>query len=433
MNKEILIEKLNDNNVNVRLESIKAVSRMIETGLIKKTAPLNYVNNHIHTFYSFSPYSPAKAIWTAYNSGLQTAGIMDHDSVSGAEEFIEAGKIIGMATTTGVECRVDFSNTEFKNMRINNPDQDSNAYIAIHGIPHTQIKKVKEFFIPLIKKRNERNRKMVCNLNNIIKKYSIEIDFDEDVVPISQFKNGGSVTERHIFYAFSLKLIGLFDKGKRLVDFIRNELSINIPSKIENFLLDAENPFYDYDLLGLLKSEMVEKFYIPAAAECLPVEKIVDFANSIQAIPAYAYLGDIEDSVTGDKKAQKFEDNYIEKLFAFLKKIDFKAVTYMPSRNSIDQLTKIKDLCRQYDFFEISGEDINSPRQSFICEALNDPLFNNLFDSTWALIGHEKQATEDLTKAMFSKETIKKFPELQERINVYKDYGKIFDYHELEL
>ena len=153
----------------------------------------------------------------------------------------------------------------------------------------------------------------------------------------------------------------------------------------------------------------------------------------IQAIPAYAYLGDIEDSVTGDKKAQKFEDNYIEKLFAFLKKIDFKAVTYMPSRNSIDQLTKIKDLCRQYDFFEISGEDINSPRQSFICEALNDPLFNNLFDSTWALIGHEKQATEDLTKAMFSKETIKKFPELQERINVYKDYGKNFDYHELEL
>ena len=225
------------------LESIKAVSRMIETGLIKKTAPLNYVNNHIHTFYSFSPYSPAKAIWTAYNSGLQTVGMMDHDSVSGAEEFIEAGKIIGMATTTGVECRVDFSNTEFKNMRINNPDQDSNAYIAIHGIPHTQIKKVKEFFIPLIKKRNERNRKMVCNLNNIIKKYSIEIDFDEDVVPISQFKNGGSVTERHILYAFSLKLIGLFDKGKRLVDFIRNELSINIPSKIENFLLDARKSF----------------------------------------------------------------------------------------------------------------------------------------------------------------------------------------------
>ena len=40
MNKEILIEKLNDNNVNVRLESIKAVSRMIETGLIKKNSAL---------------------------------------------------------------------------------------------------------------------------------------------------------------------------------------------------------------------------------------------------------------------------------------------------------------------------------------------------------------------------------------------------------
>ena len=33
---------------------------------------------------------------------------MDHDTISGAGEFIEAGRIMGIATTIGVECRVIF-------------------------------------------------------------------------------------------------------------------------------------------------------------------------------------------------------------------------------------------------------------------------------------------------------------------------------------
>jgi hypothetical protein len=51
--------------------------------------------------------------------------------------------------------------------------------------------------------------------------------------------------------------------------------------------------------------------------------------------------------------------------------------------------------------------------------------FNNLFDSTWALIGHEIAATKDLSKAMFSRETIKKYPDLGERTKVYKAIGTI--------
>ena len=47
------------------------------------------INNHIHTIYSFSPYSPTAAVWFAKEAGLSTAGIMDHDSVSGCREFIE--------------------------------------------------------------------------------------------------------------------------------------------------------------------------------------------------------------------------------------------------------------------------------------------------------------------------------------------------------
>jgi hypothetical protein len=51
---------------------------------------------------------------------------------------------------------------------------------------------------------------------------------------------------------------------------------------------------------------------------------------------------------------------------------------------------------------QISGEDINSPSQPFICEAMRDPLFANLYDTTRALIGHEQAATRDISEGFMS-------------------------------
>lgn len=42
------------------------------------------------------------------------------------------------------------------------------------------------------------------------------------------------------------------------------------------------------------------------------------------------------------KKSQKFEDDYLELLFDVIKQLGFNAVTYMPSRNTIEQLKRLK-------------------------------------------------------------------------------------------
>ncbi|MGI6777370.1 MAG: PHP domain-containing protein [Acetivibrionales bacterium] len=421
---KMYVQDLNNDNVEIRLNSLKELVSGIEKGDIDRPHTGNDVNNHIHTTYSFSPYSPTKAVWMAYNAGLMTAGIMDHDSISGAEEFIEAGRIIGMATTIGAECRVDFSDTPLKGKRINNPDQKSVVYMALHGIPHTQIGRLKRFFAPYTAERNKRNVKMTGNINELMKPHGIAIDFEKDVVPLSKLSEGGSITERHIMFALSKKMVSKFGKGKMLVDFLKNTLKLDIKSKIENYLLDAGNIHYEYDLLGALKSDMVGMIYIDADAECPDVREVIALANEIGCIAAYAYLGDVGDSVTGDKKSQKFEDDYIELLFEVIKELGFHAVTYMPSRNTLEQLKRVKSLCDKHGLFQISGEDINQPRQSFVCEALKNEEFHNLIDSTWALIGHEKAATEDIKKSMFSKETISKYPSLDERTRIYMNIGK---------
>lgn len=422
---EEYIRKLNDDDVEERLNNLRKLKLLIDQGQIEAPEPREKrVNNHIHTTFSFSPYSPTRAVWEAYQSGLTTAGIMDHDSLSGGREFIEAGEIIGIATTIGVECRVDFSDTPLQGKRINNPDQLSIAYIALHGIPHTQIDTIKDYFVPYSRARNERNKLMVDKLNEIIEPYDIQLDFEKDVVPLSEKEEGGSITERHLLFAFSLKLMDTYGQGEELLQFLRENFDLEISEEIEEHLKDAENEYYAYDLLGLLKKDLVSEFYIEAADECPPVREVLQLADEVNAISAYAYLGDVKKTVTGDKKEQKFEDDYLELVFEVLSDLDFNAVTYMPTRNTMDQLKRLKSFCSDYDFLEISGEDINSPRQTFICDALEKKEFHNLIDSTWALIGHEKAATRDLDRGMFTEKTKTKYPDLQKRIEVYKKIGK---------
>lgn len=413
-------EKMNDKDRNLRLMALKELK---EQGALTPVEAKNEVNNHIHTTYSFSPYSPTMAVAKAYVAGLSTAGIMDHDSISGAREFLEAGNIVGLKTTIGAECRASMEGTALEGRRINNPDQNSVIYMTLHGVPHSQIDKLESFFKPYVEARNRRNRKMIDNCNKLLSSFGITLDFDADVLPLSQNDVGGSVTERHLLYALALKIIGVFGKGAGCIGFLKDTMGITLSAKIEDFLQDENNPHYAYDLLGVLKSDMIGKIYIPATDECPKVRDILAFAKEIGAIPAYAYLGDVGQSVTGDKKAQKFEDDYLDLLFETISELGFEAVTYMPSRNTGEQLDRVMELCDKYNLFQISGEDINSPRQSFYCEKLQDPKFFHLIDATYALIGHEKMATKDLSLGMFSAETKEKYPNIKERVQIFKAYG----------
>ena len=65
--------------------------------------------------------------------------------------------------------------------------------------------------------------------------------------------------------------------------------------------------------------------------------------------------------------------------------------TNMPTRNTPAQLERLRGLCDSYGMFQISGEDINSPRQSFVIKAMENPMFANLIDATWKLIEHENR------------------------------------------
>ena len=383
----IEISILNKLNAPTKEERLANLAEVLKTTVFPPMVS-QYINNHIHTTYSFSPYSPTAAVYAARMEGLCTAGIIDHDSISGAEEFLEAAKLVEMPVTIGMEARISMAGTRLDGRRTNNPDQVGVSYMTIQGVPHDKINTLTGFFRPYQAARHARNRKMIEKINALLP--GIALDYDADVLPLSMAAENGGVTERHLMYALAIKLVQQVGKGQAMVEKLA-AMGLKLSEKQAKQMLDTEYPFYEYDLLGILKSAFVPQIFIDATDECPKLSDMVKLCNEIDAYLCYAYLGDVGDSVTGDKKAQKFEDDYLEDVFECLKEEGVKSVTYMPTRNTPAQLERLRGLCDQYGMFQISGEDINSPRQSFVIKAMENPMFQNLIDATWKLIEHENR------------------------------------------
>ncbi len=344
-------------NAPTAAERLKNLKTLLETETEKPAVRSNLSNNHIHTTYSFSPYSPTAAVWFARKEGLPVAGIMDHDSMGGASEFRAAAKLAGLGATCGFEARINYEGTGFDNVRLNNPDQCGVGYMTFHSVKSKYFDKVQEFLSPLREKRNERNRAMVKNICRVT---GLDLDFERDVLPISQYADGGTVTERHLLFALTSKML---PDG----------------SEIER-----------YKLLGKLKSDLIPEIFIPATDEMITLDEAVSFAREIDAILCYAYLGDVTASPTGDKKAAKYEDDFLPELISMLKSRGVNALTFMPSRNTEAQLQRVMALCRENGMEQISGEDVNALGQSFICEKLTQENYRHLVDAAWALVKREE-------------------------------------------
>lgn len=399
-----------------RLMAVGRLSLLQDDGRLAFPPAGEDVNSHIHTIYSFSPYSPAAAVLKSKEAGLATCGIMDHDSVSGAKEFTLAGEALGIKTTVGCEIRTSFKGTFLENERINNPDQKGIAYVALHGIPERSLAAVDQFLQPIREARGRRNEKMAEKIAALLSPHGISYTYDE-VKDLSQAAEGGSVTERHLFYAVALKLKEKATLEKRpLSEMTEEVLGLTLNDKQRGMLDDENSPHLLYDLLGIMKSDLTARVYVDATDELPDIRDVVRFAKANGILLAYPYLGDIGESVTGDKKAQAFEDAYLDRLLPLLVDLGFEVITFMPSRNTAEQLDRLMALAKKYDLFQVSGEDINQSRQSFVCEAMRDAKFDHLKRAAHALIGHEKAANKNLSHGFLSDEMKAAYPDLDARI-----------------
>ena len=423
---EKTVARLNAWEKSDRLEAARELKAAIDRGDIPASPRLGECDNHIHSQFSFSPYSPTMIAWKAYRAGLDTCGIVDHESVGGCLEFREACALFGIAPTLGFELRLNWDGTPLEGRKFNNPDQLSVGYFPVHGVPVSSLDAVEAFLAPIRAARERRNRRMTRKIDAVLAPHGMGLDFEADVVPVSRWRQAGSITERHLLYATALKLIDHCGRGERLLAFLSGDLKIPVPEKAKAFLREEDSPIYAFDLTNVLKGYFSELMYVPADHDEAPdVARAIPLLNGLGCIPTYTYLGDVRvSSVTGDKKTQKFEDDILDEMFECLYAYGMRAFSYAPTRNDPDQVARVRALCRRYGMLEVCGEDINQPRQSFICRQNSEADRRFFNDSTWAIIGHERLADEDLSRSIISPQTQARWPDLNARIAAYGQAGR---------
>jgi len=417
-----------------REDRLEALTDLV-SAVPPRGAPSGESNNHVHTIYSFSPYSPSMAALRAAEAGLEVAGSVDHDSIAAAREMTAACALVGVGCVTGCELRVAFRGGPggrpfpFSDRKINNPDSRGIVYMTIQGVPAGRAGELAAFLEPIRKARRGRTARMAAAASSALRDVGAEgLDFELDVAGRSKAAEGGGITERHLLAAVAEKLIGRYGRGASLLGGLGRGFGVALSGRLASLIGDASNPMLVYDLLGVLKSAFLERiFEQPGDGECPDAAEAVAFARSIGAIPAYAYLGDVGESPTGDKKAEKFEDDFIVPLFDALQATGFLAVAYMPPRNTAAQLERVRELCEERGLMQISGVDINSPRQSFNCPELRRPEFANLRGATWALVAHERLSSADPGAGLFSGANPLAAMPLAERLEAYARAGRSLD------
>lgn len=63
---------------------------------------------HVHTYYSDGVHSPSRVVAMAAAKGLMAVAIADHDSVSGVDEAMAAGRRLGVEVVPAVELSIGF-------------------------------------------------------------------------------------------------------------------------------------------------------------------------------------------------------------------------------------------------------------------------------------------------------------------------------------
>ena len=216
--------------------------------------------------------------------------------------------------------------------------------------------------------------------------------------------------------------------NQSLLTFLRDALGITIPEKIAGFILDPANPHARYDLLGVLKSAFIGRIFIqPGDDECLSVRDAVAFGNRIGAIPVYAYLGDVGESPTGDKKAEKFEDDFLDELVPELSRSVLKA---LPTCRRVIRANNSPASKRYVDnmaYLKSVALILIVRAQAFTCPILLDPQFRHLLDATWALFAHERLGNYDASYGSFSPDNPLANISLDERVAAYAHIGQHID------
>ena len=342
---DLLEQQLDSFDAAQRRTALEALWKEAAAGKITLPAPGSDVNLHAHTFFSYNAYgySPSKFAWLARKAGLRVAGVVDFDVLDALEEFLEAGRLVGLKTCVSLESRVFVP--EFATRVINSPGEPGIAYHMGTGFTRAV---QHPFLTEMRAAAAQRTREMLVRVNGYMK--PVELDYEKDVVPLTP---KGNATERHLCEAFQRKAAQVFPDPAQQAAYWREKLGDAPPAGAK--------------LQNLIRAKTMKKGgvgYVQPGKGSFPLMADMNrFVMESGAIPTLTWLDGTAD---GEK--------CLEELFATAMASGAAALNIIPDRNytpgvkdqKLQNLYDVVGMANKHHFPIIVGTEMNSPGNKFV-------------------------------------------------------------------
>jgi hypothetical protein len=342
---ESLEQQLDSFDPARRRRALAALWRQAGDGLITLPEPGTSVNFHAHTFFSYNAYgySPSQFAWLARKAGLAAAGIVDFDVLDGLEEFLQAGRLLGLKTCVSLESRVFVP--EFAERVLNSPGEPGIAYHI--GVGFTSAA-THPFLAEMRAAAAQRTRALLARVNRFLE--PIALDYEKDVVARTP---NGNATERHLCEAFERKAAQVFPAPSARAAFWKEKLG------------DAPSP--GPMLQNLLRAKTMKKGgpgYAPPDPGSFPLMADMNrFVLQSGAIPTLAWL---DGTSEGEKGIEEWFDVGMASGAAALNIIPDRNYTPGLRDQKLQNLYEIVAQAEKRHFPIIAGTEMNSPGNKFV-------------------------------------------------------------------
>ena len=349
-----LEQKLDSFDRAERKQALSALCERAKAGDIAFSEPGQAVNLHCHTFFSYNcyGYSPSKIAYLARKAGLAVAGIVDFDVLDGLDEFLEAGRMLGLKSCGGLETRVFVP--EFADKVINSPGEPGIAYHIGIGFPKAHLDgKQAKFLAGLRRTAQQRNTELMERVNDYLS--PVRIDYEKDVLSLTP---AGNATERHLCIAYARKAREFFGRSSKPAGFWSEKLGVDASG--------FEGP-EDVGLLNTIRAKTMKLsgvgYVQPDEGAFVKMEEMNEFILAAGGIPAVAWL---DGTSEGEKE--------IERLLEVGMATGAAAINVVPDRNytayvhdkKLENLYQVVEVAKKLHLPVVAGTEMNSPGQKFV-------------------------------------------------------------------
>lgn len=391
MQKEQIISRINGKFAFSRIHALKKLKKEYPDEVNYECG--NNVLLNCQSKYSYGPYYPAMTAYLLCRNSAAVCGLTDLLTTCGIKEFVNACKILSLTYITGYRepVTVPFLEKGF-------------LTISVYGIPCNMYKKVD---IGLRKDRENKYvyvKNAVRKINEQYKKHKIKLNFEQDIISKSLYYKGGTVANKQVFYALADKIVSVYGKGQPTLDFLINDVKLDLDAQMIEKIKDETNPYYLFDLAKALNDESI--------FGKRNLKRDVEVTASAHEIGALSVV----EIKTKDK-------NEVYKVADRAKEIGADGVAftaYAFSESDRDEICKhlVND-----KLLAVSLEVFDEPRKT------PDNMFGSLYSDNifklhaYAIVGHEMSVSISTQDGFNSSKMTEKVPSFEDRVNLFAEIG----------